>query len=85
MAFLYHRTMARNLAHALMPKLRELRLATGVTLEEAAERVDVHPTTLSRWERGERQSAGGQAVRELVELYAQRAEQARAIADGLGV
>jgi transcriptional regulator with XRE-family HTH domain len=84
MAFLYHRTMARNLADALMPKLRELRLATGVTLEEAAERVDVHPTTLSRWERGERQSAEG-PVRELVELYAQRAEQARAIADGLGV
>ena len=57
----------------LMPRLRELRHVTGVTLEQAAELVDVHPATLSRWERGESSPTEGQSVRRLVVWYAERA------------
>jgi DNA-binding XRE family transcriptional regulator len=59
----------------LMPKLRELRHATGATLEQAAGLVEIHPATLSRWERGESQGAEAGAVRELLAWYVKRAEQ----------
>jgi len=58
----------------LMPKLRALRNATGATLEQAAERVAVHPATLSRWERGESQGAETRAIHELLDWYVSRAE-----------
>jgi len=58
----------------LMTRLRALRHATGATLEQAAELVDVHPATLSRWERGETQGAEADAVRELLAWYVKRAE-----------
>lgn len=70
----------------LIPKLRELRRSTGATLEQAAERVDVHPATLSRWERGESHGAETEALRQLVAWYVLRAERgvrtARAVCVG---
>jgi DNA-binding XRE family transcriptional regulator len=52
---LYISDMATKIVptETLMPRLRELRHVTGTTLEQAAVLVDVHPATLSRWERGE--------------------------------
>lgn len=57
----------------LVPRLRELRQVTGTTLEKAAGFVDVHPATLSRWERGESNPSEVRSVRRLVVWYAERA------------
>lgn len=56
-------TAARTRALAGTGEARQIRINAGVGLREAAHEIDVHPTTLLRWERGEARPRVDAAVR----------------------
>lgn len=70
-----------------MPHLRTLREAARASLAEAAACLDIAPSTVSRWERGERTPSDSQSLRRLAAFYLSESERratvARQLAKGL--
>lgn len=55
--------------HALSGAGRHVRLSSGISMREMARTIRVDPSTLLRWERGERRPTGAAAERWVDELH----------------